>query len=89
MRKELQPSMTRRLVQLPRYAAQELHHEKDEEGIAGEQGRHHEGQVAVQPAEVAEQKELRDDRTALGSIRVDSMTMNSTLRIGKSKRAKP
>jgi hypothetical protein len=45
----------RRLVELARDAAEELHHQEDEEGVDGEEFRHDQRQDGVDPAELQEQ----------------------------------
>ena len=56
----------RRLVELARDAAEELHHQEDEEGVDREELRHDQRQEGVHPAEVEEQDVLRDQRHVIG-----------------------
>ncbi|KMS93475.1 hypothetical protein BVRB_031100, partial [Beta vulgaris subsp. vulgaris] len=56
----------RRLIELLGQAAEELHHQEDEEAVGGEELRHHQRQEGIDPAELAEQHILRDQRHLVG-----------------------
>ena len=56
----------RGLVELARDAAEELHHQEDEEGVDRQEFRHDQRQEGVHPAEIEEQHVLRDQRHVVG-----------------------
>ncbi len=78
-----------RLVELARDAADELHHEEDEERVGGQELRHDQRQERVRPSRAAENMMYCGTiSTWIGNMIVSSMIANQNVLAVNSSRAK-